>query len=220
MRLFYTLLIAAIFAGVTSLEARPPRVTQTPYGNDYSCGLCHQGGIGGAPLTDFGIDVETTLNGSSVDWELLALLDSDGDGFTNGEEFQDPNGEWSPGEEAPGNPNLVTNPNDPDEFPTSVFENSFNRRTNVISMGVAYPNPMVFSTEFSIDVNNAGDLNVGVYSAQGKLIRNIYEGYAFVGKKEFIWQGDNNFGNKMPAGVYILIANLNGRKVMQKLVLN
>ncbi len=40
-----------------------------------------------------------------VQWgPALAALDSDGDGFTNGEELQDPNGTWEVGSAAPGAP--------------------------------------------------------------------------------------------------------------------
>ncbi len=42
----------------------------------------------------------------------LANQDSDGDGFTNGEELQDPTGTWAMGQSDPGNVFFVSNPSD------------------------------------------------------------------------------------------------------------
>ncbi len=110
-------LLAVIF-GAQTAEARQFRVDQVP-NNQWECGLCHQGGIGGAPVNDFGQQVEDNLSSptrsADVDWQAIYDMDADGDGFTNGEELRDPNGEWSIGDADPeGEP---TNPNDPESFP-------------------------------------------------------------------------------------------------------
>lgn len=81
------------------------------------CQLCHSGTQGG-PLNVFGQDVKLNLTPDGFpDWTQIAKLDSDGDGYTNGEELGDPLAMWKPGMGA----NLygtVTNPSDPSSYST------------------------------------------------------------------------------------------------------
>jgi len=82
-------------------------VDLVPNGSVYSCDTCHlDGGFG----QDFGAGDEQ--------WTAaLAAMDSDGDGYSNGTELLDPDGDWSVGDPDPGDPADVTNPDDPDDFP-------------------------------------------------------------------------------------------------------
>jgi hypothetical protein len=93
--------------GAGSLEARDFRVNQIPNGHVNSCANCHVSAGGGGTRNPFGNAVFARTGGSSAAfWSLaLATLDSDGDGFTNGEELGDPDGD---GQAVPGAP--VTNP--------------------------------------------------------------------------------------------------------------
>jgi len=77
------------------------------------CNACHTTG-GGSARNPFGLDVEAIVQGSTRDpfWSAdLAALDSDGDGFTNGEELRDPDGDGTPNSRArasrPGSANSV-----------------------------------------------------------------------------------------------------------------
>lgn len=91
-------------------------------GTERPCITCHDNADGGAGcetmggtrpcLNPFGLAFRT--NGFRWD-ATLASTDSDGDGFTNGQELQDPTGSWRPGQPSPGNSAYVTRPG----FPTS-----------------------------------------------------------------------------------------------------
>jgi hypothetical protein len=72
-----------------------------PNGSVNSCDNCHGGD--GSMYGDFGD------NGNVWD-DQLAMLDSDGDGFTNGDELLDPAGTWREGDPDPGDLSWVTNP--------------------------------------------------------------------------------------------------------------
>lgn len=110
--MFRSALVLLLLAGVA--DARGTRRAQVPNGALVGCDLCH---VPGQPKTQrnaFGIDVHDTLDGQSADWSRLWNLDSDFDGFTNGEELGDPDGTWRPG--AP-NPGYVSHPGDPMDHP-------------------------------------------------------------------------------------------------------
>lgn len=85
-------LAAALLLIPVAADARPTYPAQLPNASGFGCGLCHNGG-GGTPRNAFGLDVEANLSGGTIDWAAVAVLDSDGDGYTNGEELGDPEGD-------------------------------------------------------------------------------------------------------------------------------
>ena len=121
-RTFYPLVALAVLAAAAA-DARPHRPGQVPHGQTLGCGLCHNSQFGGDARNLFGQMVEQGFLTSigpdgDVEWgPELAALDADGDGATNGEELQDPQGTWSPGDPAPGDASAVTRPGDPDSTP-------------------------------------------------------------------------------------------------------
>lgn len=96
--------ILIVFVATVSLSiclnspahARPFRIGLTPNGSVNNCATCHVSPAGAGPRNFFGEEVNGLVNGGSRDpfWTLdLAVLDSDADGFTNGEELGDPDGD-------------------------------------------------------------------------------------------------------------------------------
>lgn len=118
-KLLFTLLIFFSIS-LTYVISRSFRPTEIPNGNTFSCDNCHV--TPGGPRNDFGAEIEANFlsapgSNGHVQWgPALAALDSDGDGVSNGVELQDPNGTWQTGDPAPGDPELVTNPGDPESF--------------------------------------------------------------------------------------------------------
>lgn len=103
-----------VLVAAASASAYPGWESRVPNGNVYSCNTCHDTGM-------FGGD----FNSAGNQWTAtLAALDSDGDGYSNGTELLDPEGIWSEGDPDPGNPANVTNPDDPDDYPTAVGQAS------------------------------------------------------------------------------------------------
>ena len=94
--------------------ARGPFVAALPNGSVHSCRLCHTQAAGNSPLNAFGALTAmrpATDAGLSdmLDWKTWSRVDSDMDGFTNGQELGDPCGTWVPGNADPvmttvGNP--------------------------------------------------------------------------------------------------------------------
>jgi hypothetical protein len=100
IRSFSAWCAVAVFLYSGQADARRFRVGHIPNGDASGCLTCHAPGpqrIRNA----FGSAVESTLgfpkNEASVDWSLFFSQDSDGDGYTNGQELSDPDGLWMPG---------------------------------------------------------------------------------------------------------------------------
>ena len=106
-----------VFIGWGQADARPARVGQLPNGSALGCASCHVNPGGGGTLTSFGRDINNnylTQPGRSgqVVWNaMLAMLDSDGDGVSNGQELGDPDGDGTVDASI-----QVTNPGDPNSF--------------------------------------------------------------------------------------------------------
>jgi hypothetical protein len=104
----------ALLAGTEPVVARDFRVAQLGGAAVLGCAACHVSSGGGGPRNLFGVDVGA-ITGTSARafWSpALAAKDSDGDGFTNGEEMGDPEGD---GVFIPGA--LITNPGNPNSKP-------------------------------------------------------------------------------------------------------
>jgi len=91
--LFFILLVGSLSVPI---QARSWRPDQIPNGNTFRCQTCHFSVNGGGSRNAFGNAVFSIVRGgtSAPFWSpALAALDSDGDGFTNGEELGDPDGD-------------------------------------------------------------------------------------------------------------------------------
>ncbi|MAQ19059.1 MAG: hypothetical protein CMN30_30200 [Sandaracinus sp.] len=117
-------LLAAPGSVAHALESFASRVPNTAtatssLGDPLPCITCHNnpdGGAGCEPpagtgtrpcLNPFGIQFQA----AGYNWTpALAMMDADGDGFTNGQELQDPSGSWVFGQPSPGDDAYVTRP--------------------------------------------------------------------------------------------------------------
>ena len=109
--------LVIVFIGWGQADARPARVDQIPNGRALGCASCHVNPGGGGPRTPFGMAIENNYLVPSgrtgvVQWNaMLAMLDSDGDGVSNGQELGDPDGDGMTDASI-----QVTNPGDPNSF--------------------------------------------------------------------------------------------------------
>lgn len=92
-------------------------VAEIPNGTVFSCSTCH---TNVPEVNDFGTDFLATNPGAPTWTMALAMMDSDGDTFSNGIELQDPTGSWTSGDPDPGDENLVTNPGDDASVPVEA----------------------------------------------------------------------------------------------------
>ena len=107
-----TVCVVIFTAGV--LKGRDDYMEKLPVYRQFKCAICHQSAnpISGMDLNDFGIDFK---NHGYAWGSTLAGLDSDGDGFSNGIELGDEDGD--------GIPEVTSersNPGDPVNHPSSI----------------------------------------------------------------------------------------------------
>ena len=100
--------------GSAEVQAYETWVASLPNGEVIECAACHV--IPGGDINPFGLEVEKAYEFGSDIWNAsFASKDSDGDGYTNGEELGDPEGDFTilnVGVFSPGDPN--SKPPDPD----------------------------------------------------------------------------------------------------------
>ncbi|MCK4236236.1 MAG: hypothetical protein KAX38_03890 [Candidatus Krumholzibacteria bacterium] len=116
LRLFSLLIVlvcvSAVLAG--TLKSRVDYLAELPVHRHFRCAICHnsKNPESSSDLNKFGQDFKN----NAYKWDSnLAMMDSDGDGYSNGIEIGDEYGD--------GTPEVYlerSNPGDPDNYPNSI----------------------------------------------------------------------------------------------------
>lgn len=225
MKKITTIVALVSILAMTNLNSEQKRVKQVPNGSKYQCQTCHMSVFGGDARNAFGQTVENNFldaNGDVIWNDELAAIDSDGDGFTNGQELLDEEGAWRENDPNPGDQEEMGHPGDPEIRPTvaSVFGNYENSSENVIQIYSAYPNPFNQSVTIEYKVNTPGKQNIAIYDETGIMINEFDGGYISEGVYNFNWDGYTVLGNKASVGTYFVYISINNAIIMQKLILN
>ena len=200
----YLLVIVLLFAAWgDALFSRPHRVNQIPNGTVFQCANCHVNPAGGGTRTAFGKAIETGYldsNGTVVWQANLAQVDSDGDGGTNGEELQDPEGAWIIGAAAPGQRTLVTNPGDP--LSTAVQYVFAQKLPDNFQLYQNFPNPFNPTTEIRFSIAKTTLVNLQVFNMTGQLVKTLVDETLVSGEYKTEWNGTDLTGQPVPSGIY------------------
>jgi Secretion system C-terminal sorting domain len=82
-----------------------------------------------------------------------------------------------------------------------------------------YPNPFNPELTISLNIFESCSGEISVYNIRGQLIKRIYEGTMLKGNQQFIWQGDNRYGNPVSSGVYFCKIKIGESEEIMKAVL-
>ena len=74
-----------------------------------------------------------------------------------------------------------------------------------------YPNPISANGQVQVLLRNAAKIKVEVYSINGQLVRNLFQGEKQAGKHSFALDNLRNEGIKLNAGIYIIQLHVNGQ---------
>jgi spore coat protein A, manganese oxidase len=77
-----------------------------------------------------------------------------------------------------------------------------------------YPNPFNPTTEINFSIPEAGNVQLVVYNTLGQEVITLARGYYEKGTHNLVWDARDNFGNKIPSGVYIY--RLTGKDFVQQ----
>lgn len=65
-----------------------------------------------------------------------------------------------------------------------------------------YPNPFNPSTTIAMSVETAQSVQVAVFDARGRLVRQLHNGLLALGRHEMVWDGSDKSGRQVASGVY------------------
>ncbi len=201
-------------------DAREFRVAQIPNGNKFQCLTCHitQGG----PRNNFGKDVGTKFLDMSgnVKWGPdLAKLDSDGDGFTNGEELGDPEGIWEIGNPDPIVMGGVYNPGDKNSKPNVGFVVDADNIPDdaKISLFEVMPSTIYDLAEITISVRNGYHFKIEIFNLFGLRVGTILNDYIVPGECRIPININDFEKEKIGSGFYILRLSYDSNAIIRKI---
>ena len=82
-----------------------------------------------------------------------------------------------------------------------------------------YPNPFNPSTVISFEISNIQKVSLKVYDNQGRFVRSLLNNTMHVGRHEISWDGRNNQGESVSAGVYYYMLQTASFNQTKKMVL-
>ncbi len=83
---------------------------------------------------------------------------------------------------------------------------------------MAFPNPSWSETQVCLSLPWRGLLRVAVYDLAGRRVADLAHGMYEAGVWRFEWSGEAKAGGRAPAGVYFCRAEVNGRRLVSRMV--
>lgn len=72
------------------------------------------------------------------------------------------------------------------------------------SLGLAQPNPFKDATSIPVSLAQAGPVSITVFDGRGVLVRTLFNGKMESGNTRIRWNGADDNGNRLPAGIYLI----------------
>ena len=83
----------------------------------------------------------------------------------------------------------------------------------------AQPNPVSLATTIRYDLAASGRVSLALYDAGGRLVRTLQNGALPAGRHQSAWDGRNDAGAPVAAGVYFARLDANGQAYRSRIVL-
>ena len=77
-----------------------------------------------------------------------------------------------------------------------------------------YPNPFNSSTIISLDLPNAGHVNIDIFNMLGQKIETLYDGFMNAGRNEVVWNG-----SAVSSGLYLYRVTSGERTATRKMLM-
>ncbi len=100
---------------------------------------------------------------------------------------------------------------------TSLTDNN-NEIPNNFILGQNYPNPFSSSTSIPYSLSKESDVQITIYDILGRVVRKFNAGVQSVGAHNILWDGRNNFGEKVANGIYFYKLDAGGESQVKKMI--
>ncbi len=96
----------------------------------------------------------------------------------------------------------------------NIYENI----TDVIEVGMPYPNPFTYSVNIPFIINSQGDVRLSIYNFSGRKIMEAFFDSIDAGSYHIVWDGCNQNGAPQRNGFYFYAVTFKGKTVSGKLI--
>jgi len=102
-----------------------------------------------------------------------------------------------------------------------TIQDEYNQGVTRFSLAPAFPNPFraTAGTIISLTTPHAADLTLRVYDIRGRTVKTLQTGRVMRGLTRVTWYGDDNFGQRVAAGVYFVRMQVADHNFIKKVVL-
>ncbi|MCK4700400.1 MAG: T9SS type A sorting domain-containing protein, partial [Bacteroidales bacterium] len=83
-----------------------------------------------------------------------------------------------------------------------------------------FPNPFNMETTISFLLEEKAFISIDIYNIHGKLLNRIENSFYDTGNYSLTWNGTDETGRRMPAGIYVFRFNVGSNSYNRRVVLN
>jgi len=80
-----------------------------------------------------------------------------------------------------------------------------------------WPNPFTSKVNISLNLENASNLELSIYSIDGRKIKTLANSFYSASNHNFEWDGYAENGNKIPSGIYLIRLQTEKYSIVQKI---
>lgn len=84
---------------------------------------------------------------------------------------------------------------------------------------MAFPNPTTGSTQIRLSLPQAARVELGVYNLRGQLVQTLFSGERPAGTTSLLWDANDQGGERVASGVYLVRGNIGNEQITHKVVL-
>ncbi len=102
---------------------------------------------------------------------------------------------------------------------TGVAERPGENRPTDFQLSQNYPNPFNPTTTIAFSVPQTEKVTLKVYNLMGAEIKTLVDGVVSVGSHSVVWDGTDNFGQKVTSGLYLYTLQIGNQHIAKRMVL-
>jgi glycosidase len=84
---------------------------------------------------------------------------------------------------------------------------------------IIYPNPVISSATVAYEIPVTGKVDISIYNLQGQKMISLFSGVKPKGKHAFTWNASDSWAKKASTGQYLLILDVDGRKMKKQFII-